>query len=67
LLISTMSEASKAKEAQTSHVMKYGTLSNYKGRLVDDYLSDLEAKFDAQDKAARDAKGKKPVSKIDCC
>ena len=64
MLISTMSAASKEKEARTRHVMKYGTISNYEGRPVDDYLSDLEAKFDAQDKAARDRENPTSTSKF---
>ena len=64
LLISTMTEASKAKEAQTKHVMRFGTLQNYEGPSVDSYLLELEQKFDAQDKAARNARGKKPVSEF---
>ena len=62
LLISTMNSASRAKEAQTRHVMKFGTLRGYEGPSVDTYLLELEQKFDVQDKAARDAKSKKPVS-----
>ena len=58
LLISTMTEASKAKEAQAKHVMRFGTLQNYEGPSVDSYLFELEQKFDAQDK------GKKTVSKF---
>jgi len=64
MLISTMSAASKEKEAQARHVRKYGTISNYKGRPVDDYLSDLEAQFDAQDKAARERKNPTSTSKF---
>jgi hypothetical protein len=64
LLISTMSAASKEKEARTRHLMKYGTISNYEGRPVDDYLRDLEAQFDAQDKAARERKNPTLTSKI---
>jgi hypothetical protein len=53
LLISTMTEASKAKEAQTKHVMRFGTLQNYEGPSVDSYLLELEQKFDAQDKGKK--------------
>jgi hypothetical protein len=61
LLISTMSAASKEKEARIRHLRKYGTISNYEGREVNDYLSDLETQFDAQDKAARERKNPKLV------
>ena len=63
MLISTMSAASKEKEARIRHLRKYGTISNYEGQAVDAYLMDLEAQFDAQDKAARERKNPTLTSK----